>query len=227
MLRYLYADQLHAEPKLAEGMFKDRARQFKDRLQWEVSVDQNGYEKDQYDALNPLYVVWQLPDGSHGGSMRFLPTMGPTMVNDHFSHLADGRLIRDPDIWECTRFCLSPEADSDVAAALMLGGAEVGKNFALSHAIGVFGRAMTRVYGQLGWGPVILGSQDGISAGLWEFSEQMRRRLCVKAGILPHTSSWWFNLSFNQVTAARRLRPARELDLLLAGAIHPGLAAAE
>jgi acyl homoserine lactone synthase len=227
MLRYLYADQLNAEPKLASGMFRDRARQFKDRLHWEVSVDEDGLERDQYDALNPLYVIWQMPDGSHGGSMRFLPTMGPTMVNDHFRHLADGKMIRDPDIWECTRFCVSPEAPNDVAAALMLGGAEVGKNFALSHAIGVFGRSMTRVYGQLGWGPVILGSEQGVSAGLWEFSPAMHRRLCVKAGILPHTSAWWFNLSFNQVTAARRLKPARELELLLAKAIHPTTAVAE
>lgn len=219
MLRYLYADQLHAEPLLAEGMFKDRAAQFKDRLGWPMQVDERGWETDRYDALNPLYVVWQLPDGTHGGSLRFLPTMGSTMINDHFLHLTDGQTIKDPDIWECTRFCLSPEAGGEVAAALMLGGAEIGKNFGLSHAVGVFGQTMTRVYRQLGWGPVLLGSHEGVSAGLWEFSEQMRKRLCVKAGILPHTSAWWFNLSFNQVTAARRLRPARELSQILAGAL--------
>jgi acyl homoserine lactone synthase len=74
MLRYLYADQLDAFPKLRDSMFRDRADQFSERLGWEVSVDENGFEKDQYDALNPLYVIWEMPDGSHGGSMRFLPT---------------------------------------------------------------------------------------------------------------------------------------------------------
>ena len=34
-------------------------------------------------TLNPLYVIWEIPDGSHGGSMRFLPTSGRTMVHEH------------------------------------------------------------------------------------------------------------------------------------------------
>ena len=156
MLRYLYADQLEAEPLLADTMFKDRASQFRDRLNWDVTVSDAGWEQDQYDALNPLYVVWQNPDGTHGGSMRFLPTTGRTMVNEHFSALADGAKIQSAVIWECTRFCLSPGAHDSVAAALMLGGAEVGRNFSLTHAIGVFSRPMVRIYRQLGWGPTIL-----------------------------------------------------------------------
>jgi acyl homoserine lactone synthase len=54
-------------------MFLDRAQQFQARLGWQVQVDVNGFETDEYDAMNPLYVIWQLPDGTHGGSMRFLP----------------------------------------------------------------------------------------------------------------------------------------------------------
>ncbi|MEO8531083.1 MAG: acyl-homoserine-lactone synthase, partial [Deltaproteobacteria bacterium] len=102
MLRYLYADQLAAEPLLADTMFKDRARQFRNRLNWNVTVNDQGWEQDNYDALNPLYVIWQNPDGTHGGSLRFLPTTGRTMVNEHFSDLADGAKIESPLIWECT-----------------------------------------------------------------------------------------------------------------------------
>ena len=42
------------------------------------------------------------------------------MVNDVFSHLTGGTTISSPLIWECTRFCLSRDAASNVAAALML-----------------------------------------------------------------------------------------------------------
>ena len=54
MIRYLYADQLNTHPKLRDSMFRDRADQFKTRLGWEVSVDEDGFERDQYDDLNPL-----------------------------------------------------------------------------------------------------------------------------------------------------------------------------
>ena len=124
MLRYVYASDLEDHPKLAATMFRDRADQFKTRLGWDVTVDENGFERDEYDGLNPLYVIWEEPDGSHGGSMRFLPTTGRTMVNDHFSDLISGP-INSPSIWECTRFCLTRGAGSHVAAALMLGGGEI------------------------------------------------------------------------------------------------------
>ena len=76
MLRYLYADQLHHHPTLARAMFRDRADQFKTRLGWDVTVDAFGEERDAYDDCNPLYVIWETPQGGHGGSMRFLPACG-------------------------------------------------------------------------------------------------------------------------------------------------------
>ena len=110
MLRYIYADQLHTHPKLAASMFRDRADQFKTRLNWDVNVDAQGFERDEYDELNPLYVIWENADGTHGGSMRFLPTTGRVMVNDHFPHLLGDGVITSPVIWECTRFCLAQGA---------------------------------------------------------------------------------------------------------------------
>ena len=51
MIRYIYADQLDAFPLLKRSMFRDRADQFKTRLGWDVHVDANGEERDEYDAL--------------------------------------------------------------------------------------------------------------------------------------------------------------------------------
>jgi len=196
MLRYLSGKELPLFPALADTMFRDRARQFHARLGWDVTVDHNGWECDDYDALNPLYVIWQQADGTHGGSMRFLPTVGRTMLNDHFANLAGGLRISHPKMWECTRFCLNENAAPSLSAALLLGGAQLGVGLGLSRAIGVFDARMVRIYRHLGWEPMVVGSSGqgaaAVSLGVWEFSEEVRRRMATKAGIATDLSRAWF-----------------------------------
>ena len=196
MLRYLTGEQLSAFPRLQSSMFEDRARQFRDRLNWAVNVDARGWEHDEYDAMNPLYVIWQRADGRHGGSMRFMPTEGPTMLNDHFRHLTGGRRIVHPRVWECTRFCLAAETETNAAAVLMLGGAELGVGLGLTRAVGIFDARMVRIYRHLGWEPDVLGTtghgRDAISLGFWRFSEDVRLRMAAKTGIAAATSREWF-----------------------------------
>ncbi len=202
MLSYYYADQLDSHNKLKHTMFADRTSQFRDRLNWDVTVDSQGHERDAYDAMNPLYVIWQTQNGLHGGSMRVMPTTARCLVNDHFAHITGGA-ITSPLIWESTRFCLSPvvgENEARVSAAIMLAGCEIGLNFGLRHAVGVFDRRMVRIYRNLGWSPEILGSsgvgRNKISVGLWEFSDAVRRELAQKSGISLELSSLWFNRTF-------------------------------
>jgi acyl homoserine lactone synthase len=212
MIRYIYGTDLHMFPKLADSMFRDRADQFKTRLGWEVSVDDNGFERDEYDALNPLYVIWENQDGTHGGSMRLLPTVGQTMINDHFVHLTDGVRIQSPLIWECTRFCLARGATPGVAAALMLAGGEVMQEFGVEHYVGVFDARMVRIYRGIGSSPEVLGSQgegrDQISVGLWEFTAQAQAHVSKTAGITPEMSKRWFALSFGQIVVPQALEAA-------------------
>ena len=206
MLRYLYGDQLKDHPKLADAMFRDRADQFKTRLGWDVSVDEQGHERDGYDAQNPLYVIWENADGGHGGSMRFLPTTGPVMVNDVFGHLLQGALV-SPLIWECTRFCLSREASPQVAAGLMLGGGEIMQNFGIQHFVGVFDARMVRIYRMIGASPEVLGREgegrDRISVGLWEFDKEAQARVADRAGITPAQSADWFARAFGEIPSHR------------------------
>jgi acyl homoserine lactone synthase len=196
MIRYLQAHELSLFPTLADGMFRDRTVQFRDRLKWEVTVDDAGHERDQYDTKAALYVIWEGADGRHGGSMRFLPTTGATMVAEHFLHLTDGVRIARPEIWECTRFCLAPGAEGRVAAGLMLGGLELGLRFGLSHAVGVFDAPMLRVYRALGWSPAVLGTAGGVSAGLWAFAPELRAGLCRRAEVSAELSDWWVRRAF-------------------------------
>lgn len=203
MLRYIHADDLHHFPKLRHTMFQDRADQFRTRLGWDVDVDTHGYERDQYDALNPLYVIWEQPDGHHGGSMRFLPTTGPVMVNDVFGHLTGGRPVVDPLIWECTRFCLARKAGGNVAAALMLAGGEIMTGFGIHHFVGVFDARMVRIYRAIGSSPQVLGTQgegrDKISVGLWAFTPEARVQVAMRAKVSEDLSRLWFNRAFGTV----------------------------
>ncbi|WP_158966446.1 acyl-homoserine-lactone synthase [Chachezhania sediminis] len=200
MLRYIYGHDLDRHPHLARAMFRDRADQFCTRLGWDVTVDRDGQERDGYDAKDPLYVIWEDPDGSHGGSMRFLPTTGPVMVNDVFGHLTGGAPITSPLIWECTRFCLSRKAGPHVAAALMLGGGEIMTGFGIRHFVGVFDARMERIYRFIGSSPEVLGSEgqgrDRISVGLWDFSDAAQARVAARARIAPEVSRRWFEQCF-------------------------------
>jgi len=202
MIRYLYADQLSKFALLQRTMFEDRADQFKTRLGWEVEVTADGQERDEYDDLNPLYVIWEKVDGTHGGSMRFLPTTGRTMVNEHFLNLTDGVAFQSPLIWECTRFCLSRDTEVGAAAALMLAGGEIMQNFEVRHFVGVFDARMVRIYNRIGAAPEVLGTQgsgrQAISVGLWEFSDAAQEQVSRVAGVALDASRRWFEASFGQ-----------------------------
>lgn len=200
MLRYVYADQINEFPRLKKAMFQDRAAQFHQRLGWEVQVNDEGDERDAYDGLNPMYIIWEQPDGSHGGSLRLLPTTGQTMLSDHFLDLTDGVRIESPLVWECTRFCLSPGAPAHISAALMLGVLEVGLGAYLTHIAGVFDARMIRIYRRVGWGPTVMGTsgtgRDAISAGLWPCEKSFRARLLARAGVSSEVSRYWYDRSF-------------------------------
>lgn len=203
MLRYIQGSDLHRFPLLQDSMFTDRAEQFQRRLGWDVTVDARGWERDQYDDLDPLYVIWERADGRHGGSMRFLPTTGRTMVNEHFLDLTDGVAFKSPFIWECTRFCLAPESPPRIASALMLAGGEIMREFHIDHFVGVFDSHMIRVYRLIGSVPDVLGSRgtgrQGISVGLWHYGVDQRARLLERSGLSSDLSIYWFRRSLGHL----------------------------
>jgi acyl homoserine lactone synthase len=174
-------------------------------------VDAAGHERDAYDEMNPLYVIWEMPDGTHGGSMRFLPTTGDTMTSDHFAHLTDGVRIASPLIWECTRFCLAPEAPARVSGALMAAGGELMRAFHLTHFLGVFDARMVRIYRMIGAAPTVLGCEgqgrDKISVGLWAWDEDGHQRVAERAGLRRGETRFWFDQAFG------RLQSEPALDL--------------
>ncbi len=189
MIRYVYAHELYKYPHLVDGMFSDRTAQFRDRMKWDVSVDDRGWERDQYDDLAPLYIIYEDENGDHAGSGRLMPTTGRTMIGEHFSHLTDGVVISSPTIWEITRLCISPNVRSrreamKVTSSLLLAGIDAGLRFGIEFYVAVFDEPMLRVYKGLDFVPDVMGrsgeERRAICAGLWECSEAVRENMARK-----------------------------------------------
>ncbi|MCT4609142.1 MAG: autoinducer synthase [Pelagimonas sp.] len=174
-INFINGDSLAQFPRVANSMFRHRAEQFHRRLGWDVNVDSCGLETDQYDELNPVYIIAVDNRGFHQGSMRYLPTLGRTMVNEHFLYLTDGVRIESPLIWECTRFCLAPGAPRNTAAKLLAAGGKMMRANGLKHYVGVFDAFAERAYRRAGAAPTVISekttSTGKIGVGLWEFTD--------------------------------------------------------
>lgn len=90
---------------LLKQMYRLRADVFGGRLEWDVAITDGG-ERDQYDELNPTYIL-----ATYGnkvvGCARLLPAVGPTMLALTFPQLLrDGSLNANSAMIESSRFCV-------------------------------------------------------------------------------------------------------------------------
>lgn len=101
--------------ELAE-MHRLRYRVFKERLDWEVETA-GDMEVDEFDSLQPAYLLLRDFDGRLLGCVRLLPSLGPTMLCDAFpALLPDGLIPGASDVWESSRFALDLHSDAPKAA---------------------------------------------------------------------------------------------------------------
>lgn len=92
-------------------MHRLRARVFAGRLGWQVKIEQ-GRERDEYDVLDPTYILALTEWGDVAGCARLLPTTGPTMLARTFPQLlAGGKLAAKPTMVESSRFCVDTRAE--------------------------------------------------------------------------------------------------------------------
>lgn len=149
----------HKYSALLDDMFQLRARVFHDRLGWDVTVV-NGQERDKYDDEAPLYIIYADDDtGRIKGSLRLLPTTGPTLLADTFADtLPDAALISAPTIWECTRFCLDDKMldrgnrdELQIASGILIAAlGEIGLKAGIESVLGNFDSGMLRLYRRIG-----------------------------------------------------------------------------
>lgn len=159
-------------------------------------VDDCGWECDEYDLLNFLYVIWENVDGMYGGLMWFLLIIGLMMVNDYFFDLIGGGVIISFVIWECMWFCFSWIVESCVVVVLMLVGGELMCKFVFKYFVGVFDVCMICIYWMIGLLFDVLGSSgDGceiISIGLWDYSLVVCVCVFVWVGLFSMIFEYWF-----------------------------------
>jgi acyl homoserine lactone synthase len=197
MIRYFQGRDRHQFPREAEEMFRLRARQFRDRLKWDVRVD-DGWEIDEFDHMNPLYLVSLDDTNEMAGCLRFLPTTGPTMMKAVFDRYFDAPFdIESALIWECTRMAIEPSIARGrttptglcrTTLELMQGGCEVAMMAGVDQIIGIFDRYMVRIYRRAGWAPEIIASTDRVSGdkifvGLWDVNSKSLRAMRERSGL--------------------------------------------
>lgn len=177
-------------------MHRLRCRVFKERLDWDVHVE-NGLEIDSYDALDAVHLLQWARDGRLQGCVRLLPTTGPNMLREVFSELLDGAPSpSDPRIWESSRFAIDllvsgTRSEGGLASAtyeLFAGMIEFGLSRNLAEIVTVTDARMERILRRAGW-PLrrigvmkIIGSTTAIS-GMLEVSFEALDRIKAASGI--------------------------------------------
>ncbi len=198
--------ETHEQPEnldLIDRMYRLRAKVFGSELGWDVSVV-NGREADYYDRCNPVYLIWtDAGKRELYGSVRLLPTTGPTLLYDVFHDTFPGELsLSAPGIWEGTRLCVNedafahrmPQVGKKTAFCLMLLAlCETALKNHIHTLISNFEPPTRRLYRAAGAPLQELGSSDGygrrpVCAGLFPVDkrtlDQMRSAIGVESTLL-------------------------------------------
>lgn len=183
---------------LLDQMFQLRARVFEGRLGWDVNVE-NGREADQFDALDPAYVIGLNDRGQVVSCVRALQTTGPHMLSDVFTSILDGEPpLRSATLWESTRFCVdtqilergrSRNSVSYATCELMAGSLLYAMESGIADIVTVIDPVMDRVlkrsdcapYGYVGK-TVPMGKVPAMAA-LLDCTEERIEKICRFAGI--------------------------------------------
>jgi acyl homoserine lactone synthase len=107
---------IHDDGQLPEGVGNALAQYrheiFVKQLGWRLPMADDGFERDQYDLDDTVYVVGRDETGAICGCARLLPTTQPYLLKDLFPFLlAEGMPAPESsDVWELSRFAASPIA---------------------------------------------------------------------------------------------------------------------
>jgi acyl homoserine lactone synthase len=198
MILVIDALNRHRFGPILDDMYKLRARVFKDRMGWDVTV-RNGCEIDLFDELDPAYLVALDDDYQVVGCNRMLQTTGPHMLADVFQDILCGEPpLRSATVWENTRFCIDTDrikrkrngrTVSYTACELMAGIAEYAYESGISDVISVVDPAMDRILKRSDNAPcdyigktVQMGKTKALAA-LSDITEERINRIRAFAGI--------------------------------------------
>ena len=160
-------------------------------------------EIDEYDALNPVYLIQRAEDYRVQGCVRLLPSLGPTMLRETFPTLLDGHPLEGgPTLWESSRFALDVDGDArttihgltSATYEIFAGMIEFGLSRGLTNIVTVTDVRMERILRRAGWPlrragqPRRLGNTEAL-AGYLEISQDFLTRVRI-AGKLQSPVLW-------------------------------------
>jgi acyl homoserine lactone synthase len=201
MIRLITQPFYGESSEVLAGMHQLRHRVFKMRMDWEVQIS-GDMEIDEFDALHPAYLVQLSNDGTVQGTVRLLPTSGPTMLRDTFPMLLGGREApSSPRVWESSRFAIdlalgAPKGEHGIACAtyeLFAGMAEFGLSQQLDKIVTVTDVRMERILRRAGWSlqrignPLNIGSTEAVAGYLdlsFEVLTHLRRAAKLSGPVL-------------------------------------------
>ncbi|MCJ8521827.1 acyl homoserine lactone synthase [Pseudorhizobium tarimense] len=209
----LKADSPAVNAKLLDDMYRMRARIFRQRLGWQVTVER-GLEKDEFDDHNPTYLLVVDPEGEVCAAVRLLPAVGPTMLQVAFPQLlAQPPLRVHSAMVESSRFCVDTDRlakrasgpASEVTYHLLAGILEWCLLNGYEELVTATDLRMERILRRVGWPMERLGDPAEIDttiavAGLLNIDAETFRRLVpanYQSSLLPTT---------NQSRGASRIR---------------------
>lgn len=105
MFRTIRPDEHAANRGLLDEMFEMRYRIVVEEWGWDIPGIRKGYDKDQFDTSETVYVIVQNDSGAVVACSRMNPTTGPHMLSELFADYCDLQPYPvGADVWECSRF---------------------------------------------------------------------------------------------------------------------------
>lgn len=106
MITIIAGADVAKHPELMEDVWRLRHEVFVDEYGWSDIARPDGREIDRFDDEHAAHFLCHL-DGELVGYSRMLPTTRPHLLSDVYPHLCDEELIRDPQVWEWTRYAVA------------------------------------------------------------------------------------------------------------------------
>lgn len=147
-----------SDPYALHNMYRLRHSVFHERLGWSVQSNQ-GLEQDEYDALDPVYLVTRGPQREVTGCLRLLPTTGPYMLRDTFPQLLAGEAPpAGPGVWDISRMAVAKPkgmaaghgGSNGATVELVAGVIEYGLEQGVERYVAVVSVAFERILRRLG-----------------------------------------------------------------------------
>lgn len=211
MFIVVQAHQYDRYKALLDQSFRLRKRVFHDQLEWAVEI-KGDLERDRYDDLKPVYLMWCNAQADRlYGTLRLMPTTGPTLLYDVFRSTFPAACLTAPGIYEGTRMCIDeetlgrdyPELDPGKAfGMLLLALCECGLSHGIDTLVSNYEPHLARIYRRAGLKVEEVGRATGfgrfpVCCGVFEVSGAVRRRMQQALGI-----NWPLYAGYRPLTSA-------------------------